>query len=75
MNDKLAETAPRKPYQEVEGDDESKIYLVCHCGQRIKKRRDSFIRNLHVVICLACNNCSTEVKPIPAEASPPAQAA
>jgi hypothetical protein len=58
--DAIAETAPKRAYEEVEGDDAARIYLRCHCGQVIKKRRDSYVPGLHVVICLACNNCSTE---------------
>lgn len=59
--DAIAETAPRRSYQEVEGTDSDRIYLRCQCGQIIKKRRDSFLPGLHIVICLACNNCSTEL--------------
>ena len=59
--DAIAETAPRRGYEEVEGADPKLMYLHCHCGQIIKKRRDSFVPGLHVVICLACNNCSTEL--------------
>lgn len=62
MIDEIAETAPRKGYVEVEGKDSERIYLKCQCGQIIKKRRDSFIPGLHVAICLACHNISTEVE-------------
>jgi hypothetical protein len=62
--DAIAETAPKRPYAEIEGDDPARIYLHCQCGQVIKKRRDSFIPNMHVVICLACNNFSTTVQEI-----------
>jgi hypothetical protein len=63
------------PYHEVEGDDPAKVYLACRCGQRIKKRRDSFTPNLHVVICLACNNCSAAVNTAPVKPETPAKAA
>lgn len=37
------------------------IALRCHCGQIIKKRRDSFLPGMHVAICLACGNISSEI--------------
>ena len=61
MTDAIAETAPKRDYHEVEGRDDARFYFRCHCGQVIKRRRDSFVPGLHVVICLACNNFSTTI--------------
>ena len=67
MIDALAETPPKKGYQEVEGTDELRFYFLCHCGQRIKRRRDAFMPGLHVLICLACHNISTDIKMLSGE--------
>jgi hypothetical protein len=53
--------ATKHPYNEVEAREEL-IALQCRCGHVIKKRRDTFQPGLHVVICLACSNCSTEIE-------------
>ena len=51
----------KRPYEEVETRPEL-IALKCHCGQVIKRVRDQFQPGLHVVICLACGNVSTEIQ-------------
>lgn len=53
--------ATKHPYTEVETRPEL-IAVQCHCGQVIKKRRDTFQSGLHVIICLACSNVSSEVQ-------------
>jgi len=54
--------ATKKAYAEIEGEKPETIYMKCCCGQVIRKRRDAFLPGLHVVICLACSNCSSEVE-------------
>lgn len=53
--------ATKHPYTEVETRPEL-IAVQCHCGQVIKNRRDSFRTGLHVIICLACSNVSSEIE-------------
>lgn len=63
MSDQLAIEAPHEGYVEIEPPTRTSQYfrLRCQCGHVIKKRKDSFVPGLHVVICLVCGNNSTEV--------------
>jgi hypothetical protein len=61
MSDQLAVGSTHEGYAEVEGNEDGYVRLKCQCGQVVKKRRDAFVPGLHVVICLACGNNSTEV--------------
>jgi hypothetical protein len=53
--------ATKHPYTEVETRPEL-IAVQCRCGQVIKNMRDRFQPGLHVVICLACSNVSSEIE-------------
>lgn len=54
-------------FMEVEGTDASMIYMRCECGHVIKKRHDSFLPGAHVIVCLACNEASSEVEMLSGE--------
>jgi len=49
-------------FLEVETQDPSLAAFQCQCGQVIKKRKDAFVPGLHVLICLACGDRSSEIQ-------------
>jgi hypothetical protein len=54
--------ATKYPYKEVEARIPELIAVQCRCGHVIKQLRDRFQPGLHVVICLACSNTSSEIE-------------
>lgn len=66
--------ATKMAYKEVESNSPSSMRLRCHCGQIIKKRKDSFTPGLHVTICLACSNVSPDVVLLSGEMREPTNA-
>jgi predicted RNA-binding Zn-ribbon protein involved in translation (DUF1610 family) len=54
-------------FREIAGDESTVRYSCGGCGNRVKKRRDSFLPGAHMIICAQCGNSDSEIATLSGE--------